>query len=236
MNPAPATNLEHWLTARKGQFSPVVPVTANDKIIALDFTATNAALTETIVSDTTAFSAYIHQVLQQAAARYGIGGYGEHRTLYSRSAVFDTVDGQEPRRLHLGTDIWGAAGTPVAAPLAATVHSFAYNNAFGDYGATIILQHEADGSVFYTLYGHLNAAALQQLEEGQAVQPGQPFAAFGQPHENGHWPPHLHFQIIKDLQGYRGDYPGVCRFSQRELYLANCPDPDLLLNLNHFVK
>jgi hypothetical protein len=54
--------------------------------------------------------------------------------------------------------------------------------------------------------------------------------------ENGNWPPHLHFQLIIDMQGMKGDYPGVCKFSERERYLANCPDADLLLNMMAFAK
>ena len=172
--------------------------------------------------------------MREANATYGIGGYAEHRTIYSRSTVFDT--GGEPRRLHLGTDVWGTAGTPVFAPLAGTVHSFAFNDAFGDYGATIILQHQLNTVLFHTLYGHLNLASLQHLKEGQAIAQGQQLAALGEPHENGHWPPHLHFQIVNDMQGYKGDYPGVCRFSERAAFLDNCPNPDLILNLNRFIQ
>jgi hypothetical protein len=37
--------------------------------------------------------------------------------------------------------------------------------------------------------------------------------------------------LIIDMQGWKGDYPGVCKFSEREIYLQNCPNPDLLLNM-----
>ena len=30
---------------------------------------------------------------------------------------------------------------------------------------------------------------------------------------------------------YRGDYPGVCAPSERERWLAQCPDPTLLLRI-----
>jgi hypothetical protein len=36
------------------------------------------------------------------------------------------------------------------------------------------------------------------------------------------------------MQGMQGDYPGVCRYSEKERYLANCPDPDLVLQLNKY--
>jgi very-short-patch-repair endonuclease len=135
------------------------------------------------------------------------------------------------RSLHLGIDIWGKPYTKVMAPLNGIVHSFAFNNAFGDYGATIILTHNLDGESFHTLYGHLSLNSIKNIQEGDLVKMGDVIAEFGIPFENGQWPPHLHFQIIKDMQGMKGDYPGVCAFSEREMYLANCPDADLILGM-----
>src|ERR1044071_7385261 len=146
------SRLYNLLWKNSGAYHQVVPFDKDkDKLLLLDFTAKNTALTDEILSDTNQFSAYITQLLKKAKATYGLGGYNEHRTLYSRSKVFNTAE--EPRRLHLGMDIWGAAGTPVYAPLGGVVHSFAFNNNFGDYGATIILQHQLDGFAFHTLYG-----------------------------------------------------------------------------------
>jgi very-short-patch-repair endonuclease len=158
-----------------------------------------------------------------------------------RSANSSPVGGSrmgasEARRLHLGIDIWGAPYTKVMAPLDGIVHSFAFNNAFGDYGATVILTHHLDGLSFHSLYGHLSLNSLKNLHDGDVVRKGDVFAEFGIPFENGQWPPHLHFQLIMDLQGMKGDYPGVCKFSEREMYLANCPDPDLILGMISFAK
>jgi hypothetical protein len=139
--------------------------------------------------------------------------------------------GAEPRRLHLGIDIWGKSLTKVMAPLDGIVHSVAFNCQSGDYGATIILSHRLKGVSFHTLYGHLSAASIKNLQGGVRIQKGNVFAKFGIPQENGNWPPHLHFQIVRDMQGMKGDYPGVCKMSERELYLANCPNPDLILNM-----
>jgi murein DD-endopeptidase MepM/ murein hydrolase activator NlpD len=205
---------------------------ATDKLLLLDFTSANEELTDEIVNDTPLFSAYINQKIKSANATYGIGGYDEHRTVYSRSKVFDT--GEEPRRLHLGIDIWGDAGTPVYAPLDGTVHSFAFNDAYGDYGATIILQHKTENNFFHTLYGHLSLKDLENLAEGKSIKAGDEIAHFGEPHENGYWPPHLHFQMIIDMKEMKGDYPGVCKFSEREMYLKNCPDPDILLGMMNY--
>lgn len=225
--------LIHILQKHQHEFHNVVPYDAlTDKLLPLDFTQNNKELTAEVLSDTNKFSAYINNKLQSAGCKYGIGGYAEHRTVYSRSKHFDSpIDGEEPRRLHLGIDIWGSVNTPVMAPLNGIIHSFAFNNHFGDYGATIILTHNLDGIAFHTLYGHLSLNSLKNLQEGHLVKRADVFAEFGMQFENGHWPPHLHFQLIIDMHEMKGDYPGVCKFSEREKYLNNCPDPDFILSM-----
>lgn len=223
--------LENLLRKYQTTFHPVVPFNANtDKLLQLDFTGSNKTLTEEIFSDTNKFSTYINDKLKQANAKYGIGGYNEHRTVYSRSKHFGS-NNEEPRRLHLGIDIWGEAGTLVFTPLGGMVHSFAFNNNYGDYGATIILLHQLDGIAFYTLYGHVSLKDISGITEGSYVSIGQQIAHFGLQHENGQWPPHLHFQVIADMEFKKGDYAGVCKYSDREKYLNNCPDPDTILQM-----
>jgi peptidoglycan LD-endopeptidase LytH len=136
-----------------------------------------------------------------------------------------------PRRLHLGVDIWGKPYTPVRSPCDAVIHSFAFNDDYGDYGATIILSHNLDGVTFHSLYGHLSLNSIKNLREGGNVKTGDVIGEFGIPMENGQWPPHLHFQVIDDMGEWKGDYPGVCKYSERQFYLDNCPDPDLILRM-----
>ena len=212
-------------------FHPVVPFTdGKDRLLQMDFTENSKDLTAEIYNDNNKFSAYINQLLQNST--YGIGGYNELREIYASSSHFDA--GAEPRRLHLGIDIWGPAGTPVYAFMGGRVHSFAYNAAKGDYGATIVLLHQLDGFAFYTLYGHLCLQDIENLTASQYIVRGQQFAHFGKPEENGGWPPHLHFQVVLDMELKQGDYPGVCKFSEREKYLKNCPNPDLILQMDQF--
>ena len=225
-------------------FHKVVPFNATkDRLFLLDFTEANKELSDTVLADTKKFSEYITDKLIAADARYGIGGYAEHRSIYKRSELFDktekaglAINEEEPRRFHLGVDVWGRIFTPVMAPMDGNVHSFAFNNRFGDYGATIILKHFLAEQVFYTLYGHLSLASIKNLREGETIYRGDVIGEFGTPQENGNWPPHLHFQIIKDLQGMKGDYPGVCKYSEREFYLENCPDADVILRMMQFVS
>lgn len=220
--------LQDFLADSKNQIHQIVDFNpTTDTLLPFDFTANNTELTPAILADTATFTDWVDQKLAQNKARYGIGGYNEHRTIYSRSAHFDATE--EPRRLHLGIDIWGPAETPIFNFYDAKVHSFEFNDHFGDYGATIILQYQLEDLTLYALYGHLSLASLKGLKEGQLIPAGQQFASFGIAAENGHWPPHLHFQLMFDLEGKKGDYPGVCQFTKRAIYLNNCPDPALIL-------
>jgi murein DD-endopeptidase MepM/ murein hydrolase activator NlpD len=220
--------LKTWLINHQDNLKPVVDFNpASDQLYAFDLTSDNTELTDDILKDTRLFSGWTEQKLKTEGARYGIGGYNEHRSIYNRSSHFDTTD--EPRRLHLGVDIWGPAGTAVFNFYEATVHSFKNNNQFGDYGGTIILKYTLDGLVLYALYGHLSLASLDGLENGQTIQAGQLFAEFGNIEENGNWPPHLHFQLMFEMDGKAGDYPGVCQLSKKDIYLQNCPDPGFIL-------
>ncbi len=230
-------DIEEW--QRKISEQAIFPIVsfdaAVDRLKLMNFTSTNTALTAHILEETTLFSEYVNNSLATDGAKYGIGGYDEHRTVYARSRVFDAKQGEEPRRIHLGVDIWGEADTEIFCPLDGVVHSFAFNDHFGDYGATIILQHHINGIDFYTLFGHLSLKDLDGLHEGQFIAGGNLLAHFGPPPENGHWPPHLHFQIIFDMEGKKGDYPGVCSIDKRVHYLSNCPDADALLRLMQYV-
>jgi murein DD-endopeptidase MepM/ murein hydrolase activator NlpD len=68
---------------------------------------------------------------------------------------------------------------------------------------------------------------------GNQIEKGQLIASFGNEDENGHWPPHLHFQLMFDMEGCFGDYPGVGKYSEKEKYLQNIPDPNLILGFHY---
>jgi len=218
--------LHRILQAHASAFHPVVELP--DQLLRLDLSSKNPIADERVFFNTATFHTYINALLSASGAMAAVGGYNENRVIYQRSNHFA---GQEPRSVHLGIDIWTAAGTAVYAPLESTVHSFADNNRFGDYGPTIVLCHTLDSVVFYTLYGHLSRKSLDNLHEGQTFAAGEKIGEIGNFPENGDWPPHLHFQIIAHMQGMKGDFSGVTAPSQREHYLKICPDPNLILQL-----
>ena len=205
-----------------------------DPYLILDFSDSNPDLASLDLTNTAVFSSYVFGQLQEAGAKVGVGGYNEHRVIYRRSAHFQQE--QAPREIHLGIDLWAEAGTPVFAPLDGVVHSFHDNANFGDYGPTIILEHDHnDGpqpeGKLYSLYGHLNRSSLDGLHKGKSVKVGEKLAEIGPYPENGDWPPHLHFQLMTDMLGLEGDFPGVCSLTDRAKFLAICPDPNTLLNI-----
>ncbi len=175
----------------------------------------------------------LHGALTDADVKPGdpirAGGYGEDRSAYTQTLF--APEGEEPRTVHLGLDIFAPAGAEVFAPLSGRVHSSHINDSPGDYGPTIILEHDIPGGRFHTLYGHLSRDSLKGLKPGSAFMAGEPIAELGTRRENGGWPPHLHFQVILDIGDKRGDYPGVCRRSERDRWLSLCPDPGPLLGL-----
>lgn len=220
--------LQEFVKRHPASIGRVVDYTpATDSLFQFDFTASNTGLAFETIADTDKFTAWVNKKLAETGCRYGVGGYMEHRTLYARSGLFN--EGAEPRRLHLGMDIWAAAGTAVYAPLNGQIHSFNDNNNFGDYGPAIILEHNVNGLRLYSLYGHLKRDDLRGLKAGRQIVKGQKIGSFGNADENGHWPPHLHFQLIFDMEGNWGDYPGVCRYSEKDKFRLNIPDPNLIL-------
>ena len=72
---------------------------------------------------------------------------------------------------------------------------------------------------------------LEGLYEGKNIEAGEKIAEFGNYPINGNWSPHLHFQVITDVMGKKGDFPGVCEPSRKDEYAKICPNANLLLGL-----
>lgn len=199
-----------------------VPQLADSNTQILDLSVHNTTFNVEIYQDIDKFSQFIQDYL--GSKTYGIGGYLEHRKMYESHENFATGQ-QDFRNIHLGIDIWAEAGTEVYAPMDGIIHSFQVNEGAGNYGPTIIFEHQIRGERIYSLYGHLSNNDLFGLISGQKVHQGQRIGHLGSSSENGGWPPHVHFQLIRDLQEFVGDYPGVCSFRDQAFYALNCPDP-----------
>jgi murein DD-endopeptidase MepM/ murein hydrolase activator NlpD len=220
------------LTSLSEEFVPIIePSYSVQSYIHLDLSTTNEALDITVLQQAELHHRHLQEFLKTNNAKVAYGGYLEQRKLYDRSDYFTSENPKDRRNIHLGIDLWSEAGTIVLSPLKGKVHCFQEITNFGDYGPTIILEHLEDGHTFYTLYGHLSRESLKGLEVGQDIIAGEQIATLGAPEVNGDYAPHLHFQIIVDMQSYSGDYPGVGSQSQLGFYKTNCPDPNLLLKI-----
>ena len=202
------------------------------KYIPLNLSSSNEELQTIDVSNSSALETYVNNHISKHAGLVAYGGYNETRNIYRRSDYFNQENPETERNIHLGMDLWLAAGSTIFAPLDGLVHSFAYNQNFGDYGPTLLLKHYVSEVEFYTLYGHLSLASIEHLKVGQTFKQGEQLATLGDSTVNGDYPPHLHFQIIKEIGDWMGDYPGVCSKTDLAFYLDKCPDPNVLLKLS----
>ncbi|MGJ8744510.1 peptidoglycan DD-metalloendopeptidase family protein [Polaribacter sp.] len=183
------------------------------------------------ISSSAAWEIYINSFLNKHKAKIAFGGYLEKRNIYDRSDYFKNISENEKRNIHLGIDLWCCEKTKVLAVLDGEVHSFKNNNNFGDYGPTILLKHQIKKEIFYTLYGHLSLKSIESIKIGDTFLKGNSIGFLGDSSVNGDYAPHLHFQIIRDLQDNFGDYPGVSSKENIAFYKKNCPNPNLLLKL-----
>jgi 4-aminobutyrate aminotransferase-like enzyme/Ser/Thr protein kinase RdoA (MazF antagonist) len=233
--PVPASEKVIAFLERQPDFAPVIGFDLRrEPTIVLDLSIASPLLNgDTRENTEPNVTERVFSLMRDANVNVSIGRYDEPRLLYVAPAfALGPRPTDEHRTIHIGLDLFAEAGTPVYAPLPGVVHAFADNDAPQDYGPVMILRHETDdGAEFFTLYGHLSRESLEGLELGRVVKAGDQIATLGAAEVNGGWTPHLHLQIITDLIGLGTDFPGVARPSQRALWCALCPDPNLLTRI-----
>lgn len=231
VDPVPASTRVAEFLAR----TPCAPVLgidlATEPAIVLDLSIASPMLEgDTRKNDEPTLTARVFGAMSAAGVTVSVGRYDEPRLLYvTPEFALGPNPTDEHRTIHIGLDLFAPAGTPVYAPLDGTVHAFHDNATLLDYGPVIILRHATDdGTEFFTLYGHLSRESLRGLRAGNPIRGGDLIATLGSPAVNVGWSPHLHLQIITDLLGLGTDFPGVARPTQRRVWTALCPDPNLI--------
>ncbi|WP_340106238.1 peptidoglycan DD-metalloendopeptidase family protein [Rhodohalobacter sp. 8-1] len=154
---------------------------------------------------------------------WAIGGYNVHRR-----NMYIAPQYKNERNVHMGVDIWAPAGEPVFSALDGVVAYSAFHDQDGNYGATLVLRHIIGGETFYALSGHLSRSSLEHSKTGKKVSAGTPIGWLGEPHENGNWHPHLHYQLSRTDPG-EADMPGVVSDHSREQAKQIYPDPEKVL-------
>jgi len=220
-----------WLEQQ--EVEPVIELPEEEAgLTVLDLSVASADVDVRATDDVPAFTERVFRTIADRGARVGVGRYLEPRGFYRSDGFAGRAgDPRERRTVHLGIDLFVEAGSDVRAPLAGTVKLIQNNTARLDYGPTVVLEHPSPQGRFWTLYGHLDLASIEELELDRAVAAGETFARIGTPPENGDWPPHLHFQIVTHFLGHGGDYPGVAAPRERTVWSSFSPDPNAILRL-----
>ncbi len=178
------------LYSTKVDHRPVFTGLAGDPFIA-DLSPTSPLLKGIDLRDQARFQRVLDKKMG-STYRWGLAPYLERR---------DTLLGDCPqmvadkRFIHLGLDVIVPLGTPLHAPLDATVAESGYESGEGNYGGYVLLKHASPYfETFYSFYGHLCKDRLP--EAGNAFPAGAAFAEIGNFHENGNWFFHTHIQTI----------------------------------------
>ncbi|OGG76729.1 hypothetical protein A3B35_01600 [Candidatus Kaiserbacteria bacterium RIFCSPLOWO2_01_FULL_54_24] len=212
---------------RETDVAPLLPATyIETPPHRFDFSKDNPDIQAVDVMSADPLNAYVRDTLRKVGRSWGLGGYGEDRLFYRSSELFRKE--KEYRTVHLGIDIWLPSGTPLYAPLGGVIRGAQDNPHFLDYGPTIIIEHDIGGIRFFSLYGHLGRESIHGREEGERIASGEQLGVIGETFENGGWAPHLHLQLMNDLLGNVGDFPGTATPSEKMFYLQHCPNPEIL--------
>lgn len=206
----------------------IAPHISYSEYVPLDLSISNREIHE--LETAKDYGVFIQKHLDDNKGKIAFGGYKEIRNLYKRSTVFN-AENTEERNIHIGLDLWINESASVHSALDGKIHSFQNNTALGDYGPTIIIEHTIQYQTFHTLYGHLSEESLIGKQIGDLVTKGEQIGNLGLPPINGDYAPHLHFQIIIDMENKFGDYPGVCSSKTLDYYSRNCLDPNVLLKI-----
>ncbi|MEO0899035.1 MAG: aminotransferase class III-fold pyridoxal phosphate-dependent enzyme [Bacteroidota bacterium] len=223
-----------WAEKYDTSLRDLFPTVQSEQVHAVDMSIGSTWLQNSALYLDDHWKSFQIQQLQQAhPGKIVAGGYLETRPFYSTKAFEkEGNNGPEYRTVHLGVDFWLPAETPVHAIWPGKVYSTAFNDFHKDYGATLILAHQTEtGIPFYSLYGHLSKRSLELWQKGDEVSKGDLIAWLGNYEENGHWTPHLHFQIMLDMLGNEANFPGVGFPDEIGIWKELCPDPNLFFNL-----
>ncbi|MDR0423839.1 MAG: peptidoglycan DD-metalloendopeptidase family protein [Rickettsiales bacterium] len=156
----------------------------------------------------------------------GYAGYLENRS----KSLIQTYIYKESRVIHLGIDLFVPTDTNLYAPLDGEVVISEIEKQDGGYGGFVVMKHNINNVVFYTLYGHLKRDYLPKLNS--YLKKGDKFASIGNIEENGRWAPHLHLQVFTE-KGFGDEWlrKGYCTVEQVGDMYDICPNPFFLVKV-----
>lgn len=223
-------SFKNWSINQKPDLADLFPKIGRSKVQLLDLSVSSTWVGHrNDFNDLDLFQFKLDQLQKEHPDCILAGGYMEPRALYTATS-YDKIGnyGRQSRAVHLGVDFWLPAGTPVHALYDGEVVVAANDTGDKNYGGLVILKHEEDDCLFYSLYGHNELDSVLKHKVGDYIKKGAEICRLGDRNENGNWAPHLHFQIMLDLLDFKDDFPGVAFPNEKEIWRSFCPDPNLL--------
>lgn len=222
---------ENWAKKQEISLRDLFPTINKNKVYKIDLSQHNTIVnTESEFNNPDFFGTKLTNIQEKNEDKIIAGGYLEKRNLYT-SDLYNVESSSAKRNIHLGVDFWLPENTPVNSLFDGKVVCAIHQKDLKGYGGFVILEHQLDELTFYTLYGHLSKESVDQLSKTTLIEKGQQIGVLGDYEENGEWVPHLHFQVILDLQDYENDFPGVALESEIDFWKTVCPNPNLLFQL-----
>ncbi len=226
-----ADRILQWLDQERGNFAPLLGFELND-VAVCSLSVEKSAIPRNPFELTKDEAINIGSKFNEVHPIW-LGYYHEPRLIYTEpNFSLGPWKASDRRTVHIAVDIFAPSRSKLFAPLDGVVYAAEYRCKALDYGGLIILQHETPNKdSFFTIYGHLNPVFTEELEKGDLVHKGQQFGELGEPHNNGGWAPHVHFQLVLSIVDLGTDFPGVALPDDMYLWHKLCPNPAALLNL-----
>ena len=221
---------EAWASKQPFHLNGLFPTIGRNEVQPIDLSVSSTWIGhQKDYSDLELFEFKINRFQKEHSSKILAGGYLEPRSVYT-STAYDKIgnSGRESRTVHLGVDFWLPKGTPVHALLDGEVVVAVNDAGDKEYGGLVILKHQVEDFEFYTLYGHNSVASATKHKIGDIIKKGELVSELASYPENGNWVPHLHFQLMLSMLGYKIDFPGVAYNQQIDVWKSICPDPNLL--------
>ena len=219
---------ENWIQSRTFSLKNLFPSINKNEVIPIDLSINNTTVkTEAEFNNPTYFGVKLNEIQASNPTKIIAGGYLEKRALYT-SDIYNSKTSTAKRNIHLGVDYWLPENTPVYSFIDGEVVCAIHQKDYKGYGGFIILKHQLEEFVFFTLYGHLSEESVITHTLGDQVKANEKIGELGNYSENGEWVPHLHFQVMLSLLNYKNDFPGVALESEIDYWKLICPNPNLL--------
>jgi len=228
-----AEKFDKWAISNNLNLAALFPTINKKEVHRLDLSVSSKWIGhQEEFNDLDLFQFKINRLQKEHPDEILAGGYLEPRALYT-SSEYDKVgnSGRESRSVHLGIDFWLPEKTAVHALFDGEVMIAVDDKGDKEYGGLVVLKHHFESFEFYTLYGHLTVISATEKEVGKRIKKGDCIGYLGNYPENGNWAPHLHFQLMHSLLGYKKDFPGVAYPKQMKIWQGLCPDPNSLFGL-----